>query len=94
MTSICGATTLFTVLSPQAARDRIESIGINGYSARMTIKEKVVQVVQDMPENGSIEDAMERLLLLSKIERGAEQADRGQTLSHEEVKQRMAKWLK
>jgi predicted transcriptional regulator len=37
---------------------------------------------------------MERLLLLAKIERGLRQADTGQTLSHAEVKERMAKWLR
>ncbi len=37
---------------------------------------------------------MERLLFLVKIERGIQQADSGQTFAHEEVKQRMAKWLK
>lgn len=60
----------------------------------MTTKEKVVQAVQDLPDNASYEDAMERLLFLAKIERGIQQADSGQTIAHDQVKQRMAKWLK
>lgn len=60
----------------------------------MTIREKVIQVVQDLPDDASIEDVMERLLLLAKIERGIEQADSGQTIPHAQVKERMAKWLK
>ena len=60
----------------------------------MTIKEKVIQAVQDLPDDASIEDAMERLLFLGKIEKGLEQADAGQTISHSQVKERMAKWLK
>lgn len=36
---------------------------------------------------------MERLLFLSKIEKGIRQADAGETLSHDEVKERMRKWL-
>lgn len=60
----------------------------------MTIREKVIQVVQDLPDDASVEDAMERLLLLAKIERGIEQADSGQTVPHTQVKERMAKWLK
>ena len=60
----------------------------------MTTKEKVIQAVQNLPENASIEDAMERLLFLGKIERGLEQADSGQTQSHAQVQERMAKWLK
>jgi predicted transcriptional regulator len=60
----------------------------------MTTKEKVLQAVRDLPDEASVEDAMERLLLLAKIERGLRQADTGQTLSHAEVKERMAKWLR
>ena len=36
---------------------------------------------------------MERILLLAKIERGIKQADQGETISHQAVKDRMAKWL-
>ena len=60
----------------------------------MTTKERLVQAIQELPENASIEDAMERLLLLAKIERGLRQADAGQTIPHADVKARMAKWLK
>lgn len=60
----------------------------------MTAKEKVLKTVQQLPDDASIEDAMERLLVLAKIERGIEQADRGETISHQDVKNRMEKWLK
>jgi predicted transcriptional regulator len=60
----------------------------------MTTKQKVLRAVQSLPENASIEDAMERLLFLSKVERGRKQADAGQTISHEKVKQKMKRWLK
>ena len=60
----------------------------------MTIREKIIQAVQDLPDDASVEDAMERLLLLAKIERGILEADAGQAIAHKEVKERMAKWLK
>lgn len=49
----------------------------------MTEKERVLQALKDMPDDASIEDAMERLLFLAKIEKGIVQADAGQTISHE-----------
>lgn len=60
----------------------------------MTVREKIIQAVQDLPDDASVEDAMEWLLLLAKIERGLAQADAGEFVPHEEVKERMAKWLK
>lgn len=60
----------------------------------MTTKQKVLRAVKGLPENASYEDAMERLLFLSKVERGLKQADAGQTLPHEKVKHKMKRWLK
>ncbi len=60
----------------------------------MTAKEKAVRAVQGLPDDASIEDAMERLLFVAKIERGIQQADAGQTIPHDRVRDRMAKWLK
>jgi predicted transcriptional regulator len=60
----------------------------------MTTREKVIQAIQDLPDDASLEDAMERLLLLAKVERGIQQADSGQTVPHAQVKERMEKWLK
>ncbi len=60
----------------------------------MTTKEKVIQAVEDLPADATIEDAMERLLFLAKVERGLKQADSGETIPHASVKERMGKWLK
>jgi predicted transcriptional regulator len=42
-----------------------------------------------LPANATIEDAMERLYFLAKVQRGLEQADAGDTLPHEEAKKRL-----
>ena len=60
----------------------------------MTLKEQVLQAVEAMPPDATIEDAIERLVVLAKIQRGVDQADAGQTIAHDEMKQKMAKWLK
>ena len=60
----------------------------------MTTKERVLQTVKELPDDATVEDAMECLLLLSKVERGVAQADDGETVSHQAVKDRMARWLK
>lgn len=53
------------------------------------IKERVLAAVRDLPEDTTVEEAMERLYFLAKIEEGLRQADAGQTVSHEEAKQRI-----
>jgi len=60
----------------------------------MTTKEKLIKAVEDLPDDASLEDVMERLLFLAKVEKGLEQADKGQTISHKDVKEKMSKWLK
>jgi predicted transcriptional regulator len=60
----------------------------------MTTKQKVLNAVRSLPADATVEDAMERILFLAKVERGIEQADAGKTLTHDKVRRRMAKWLK
>jgi predicted transcriptional regulator len=60
----------------------------------MTRKEQVLQALRDLPDDTSFDDAIARLALLASIEKGIAQADAGELLSHEAVKERMAPWLK
>ncbi len=56
-------------------------------------KTEIERVIKTLPENTSIEEAMERLYLLSKIEKGLQQADNGDVISHKEAEKRLKKWL-
>jgi hypothetical protein len=47
------------------------------------VKSEIVRAIQDLPE-----DAMERLYFLAKIERGLEQSESDETISHDEIKAR------
>jgi hypothetical protein len=60
----------------------------------MIAKEQAVKAIQDLPQNASIEDAMERLYLIFKVDRGIKQADSGQKISQEKAKKKMERWLK
>ena len=61
---------------------------------KVSVKEQALKAMEGLPEDAGIEDAIERLYLLYKIERGMAQADAGETISHEEARERMARWLK
>lgn len=54
-----------------------------------TTKDRLVEAVQQLPADATVEQAMERLYFLAKVEVGLQQAEAGQLLSHEDVKRRL-----
>jgi len=59
----------------------------------MTSKQKILKALAELPDDASVEEALERLYLLYKIENGIRQADAGELISQEEARKRMAQWL-
>ena len=57
--------------------------------AQVKPKERALEAIRDLPEDATVEDVMERLYFLAKVEEGLRQADAGQTISHEEAKRRI-----
>lgn len=60
----------------------------------MITKEQIIKTIQELPDDVSVEDAIERLYLLYKVNRGIDQANADQKVSQREAKERMGKWLK
>ena len=60
----------------------------------MTTKEEILELMEQLPEDATIEDAIEKLVVLYKIQQGLEQLDKGQGISQEEAKKRIRQWLK
>jgi len=57
--------------------------------AEANVKERVLDAVRELPDDATVEDAMERLYFLAKVEKGLQQAEAGKTVSHEEAKRRL-----
>jgi predicted transcriptional regulator len=57
-------------------------------------KENVKKIIDRMPEDSTLEDIQYTLYVQSKIQKGLEAAEKGDTLTQEEVEKRMEKWLK
>lgn len=49
-------------------------------------KQLLREAVERLPEDATVEDAMDRLYFLSKVARGLHAADRGDVVSHEEAR--------
>jgi predicted transcriptional regulator len=52
-------------------------------------KQRVLDAIEKLPADATIEDAIERLVFLAKIERGIAQLDTGKGLPHTHVKQQL-----
>jgi predicted transcriptional regulator len=52
-------------------------------------KERVLDAVRGLPEDATVEDAMERLYFLAKVDEGLRQAEGGETISNEEARKRI-----
>jgi predicted transcriptional regulator len=58
----------------------------------VTPKEKALEAVEGLPADATLEDAMERLYFLYKVERGLAEADAGEIFTHEQAKAERERW--
>jgi hypothetical protein len=56
-------------------------------------KAEVATMLESLPENSSFEDIQYHLYVLEKVRRGLERAQTEGTVSHEDAKARLGKWL-
>lgn len=57
--------------------------------ATETTKDRVLDAVRQLPADATIEQAMEQLYFMAKVEEGVRQANAGKLLTHEDVKRRL-----
>ena len=58
-----------------------------------TAKEEVRELLENLPEDASLEDIQYHIYVRQKIQKGLEEADAGKLIFQEEAKKRMARWL-
>ncbi|MCX6271685.1 MAG: hypothetical protein NTU44_10785 [Bacteroidetes bacterium] len=59
----------------------------------MLTKEKIIAGIQKLPDNATIDEVLDHIFLLEKIENGIDQADKGQVITEEEMDGKIKKWL-
>ncbi|MHC9542645.1 MAG: hypothetical protein AB9903_24310 [Vulcanimicrobiota bacterium] len=60
----------------------------------MTTKQSIIKALESLPDTTTIEEAMEKLYVLYKVQKGIEQADAGITVSSDQAKKQVQEWLK
>jgi predicted transcriptional regulator len=60
----------------------------------MLTKEKVKAQIEKLPNEFSIDDLVERLIFMEKVEKGILQSERGEVIPDAELEKEIEKWFK
>jgi hypothetical protein len=52
-------------------------------------RDRMIEALRELPPDATVDDAIERLVFLAKIEAGLAELDRGDGIPHEKVKQHL-----
>ena len=55
------------------------------------VKEEVIELIEKMPDDCTVEDILYELYLKQKVDQGLQDIQEGRIVEHEEVKQRMSR---
>jgi len=59
----------------------------------MSQKELVLDAIQELPDDASIDQIADRVEFMAAIQKGIDDIGRGDTIPHEEIKKQLATWL-
>ncbi|MEI6091798.1 MAG: hypothetical protein WCR42_15180 [bacterium] len=59
----------------------------------MLTKENVISTINNLQDPITLDDILDKILLLDKIEKGLEQSDNGEVISDEVLDKRVQLWL-
>jgi hypothetical protein len=60
----------------------------------MLSRKAVIKTMREIPDEFSVDDAVERLIVLHKIQLGSQEIAEGKGLSTQQAKKKLQKWLK
>ncbi len=55
-------------------------------------KENLTKILNDLPSEFELDYLMEKLIFIEKVEKGLEQLNNGNVITHYELKQKTKKW--
>jgi hypothetical protein len=58
-----------------------------------TAKAEVATLLEQLPDDSSLEDIQYHLYVLEKVKRGVNRAELEGAIKHQEVRERLGKWL-
>ena len=55
-------------------------------------RDKAIEAIKELPNEFDLEELIEKLVFVEKVEKGLKQLDEGKTVTHETVKETVKKW--
>lgn len=59
-----------------------------------TVKQQVIEMISALPDEVGYDEIMAELYFKQKVDQSLKQVEEGKVVPHEEVKERMSKWIK
>jgi predicted transcriptional regulator len=55
-------------------------------------RDKAIETVKELPQEFDLDELIEKLIFVEKVDKGLSQLDEGKTIPHEKVKEIVKKW--
>ncbi len=59
----------------------------------MITKTKLLSILDNLPENFTIDQLIDHIIFVEKVQKGLEDSENGRLHSKEEARQKLSKWL-
>ena len=67
----------------------VEQVPSEGLVVTVTDKQQALEALEGLPDDATVEDAIERLCFIAKVKKGLSELDAGHGVPHEEAKRRI-----
>ena len=57
-------------------------------------KEKIIEAIYKLPEDFSVDELLDEILLIQKIETGIQQSDKDEIIPEDQLDQELPEWLR
>jgi predicted transcriptional regulator len=58
------------------------------------VKEQIIEMIKALPDDATYDDIMAEIYFRQRVDKSLQQLMEGKVVSHEEVKERISKWVK
>jgi len=59
----------------------------------MITKTKLISILENLPENISIDQLIDHIIFVEKVQKGLDDVENGRVFTKEEARQKLSKWL-